>query len=101
MYHLAATRASSAIEKTTTKKFPCDPTLLKTTTLQEMRAVVAAAKSQEAFAAKDVAAIKAEIEQLEQRLTFNRSGGTGGTVVGGQAPSSERCAVPTFIASVL
>ncbi|CAM9663007.1 unnamed protein product [Ectocarpus sp. 4 AP-2014] len=42
--------------------------------LEEMRAVVAAAKSQEAFAAKEVASLKAEIEAFQKRLAFKRSG---------------------------
>lgn len=46
--------------------------------LQEMRAVVAAAKSQEAFAAKDVASLKAEIEAFQKRLAFKRSGAPEG-----------------------
>lgn len=45
---------------------------------KEMRAVNATAKSQEAFAAKEVAALKSEIETLERRLAFNRSGVMGG-----------------------
>lgn len=47
---------------------------------KEMRAVTAAAKSQEAFAAKEVAALKAEIKDFEKRLAFNRSGVIGGKV---------------------
>lgn len=46
---------------------------------KEMRAVTAAARSQEAFAAKEVAALKAEIEGFEKRLAFNRSGVAGGS----------------------
>ncbi|CAB1118817.1 unnamed protein product [Ectocarpus sp. CCAP 1310/34] len=42
--------------------------------LEEMRAVVAAAKSQEAFAAKEVASLKAEMEAFQKRLAFKRSG---------------------------
>eukprot|EP00903_Cladosiphon_okamuranus_P017842 g16420.t1 len=45
--------------------------------LEEMRAVTAAARSQEAFAAKEVAALKAEIEDIEKRLAFQRSGVAG------------------------
>ncbi len=41
--------------------------------------MTATAKSQEVFAAKEVAALKSEIEALEGRLAFNRSGGIGGT----------------------
>lgn len=47
-----------------------------------MRAVTATAKSQEAFAAKEVAALKSEIETLEGGLAFSRSGGVGGTDAG-------------------
>lgn len=45
---------------------------------KEMRAVTAAARSQEAFAAKEVVALKAEIEDFEKRLAFSRSGVAGG-----------------------
>lgn len=38
----------------------------------------AAAKSQEAFAAKEVAALKARLEGFEQRLAFKGSGVIGG-----------------------
>lgn len=49
-----------------------------TGTLKEMRAVVATAKTQEALAAKEVAALKAKLEGLEKRLAYNRSGVPGG-----------------------
>ena len=39
-----------------------------------MRAVTAAAKSQAAYAAKEVAMLKAEIEDFEKRLAFKPSG---------------------------
>lgn len=45
---------------------------------KEMRAVTAAAKSREAFAAKEVVALKAKIEDIEKRLAFHRSGVAGG-----------------------
>ena len=47
-------------------------------TLQEIRAVVATAKTQEALAAKEVAALKAKLEGFEKRLAYNRSGVPGG-----------------------
>lgn len=40
--------------------------------------MTAAAKSQEVFAAKEVAKLKGEIEDLEKRLAFKGSGGDGG-----------------------
>ncbi|CBN79673.1 hypothetical protein Esi_0322_0013 [Ectocarpus siliculosus] len=54
--------------------------------LEEMRAVVAAAKSQEAFAAKEVASLKAEIEAFQKRLAFKRSGAPEGAA---QEPLSD------------
>lgn len=40
--------------------------------------MVASAKSQEVFAAKEVASLKAEIETFQKRLAFKRSGSPEG-----------------------
>lgn len=43
--------------------------------------MTAAAKSQEAFAAKEVAALKAQLEGFEEHLAFKGSGAVGGKYV--------------------
>ena len=45
---------------------------------KEMRILVAAAKAQEALAAKEVVALKAKLDGFEKRLAYNRSAVPGG-----------------------
>lgn len=52
--------------------------------------MIAAAKSQEVFAAKEVTALKAEIAGFEKRLAFSRSGAVGGTVSGLEMTCNEQ-----------